>query len=52
MKTFLVQYSDIFNGPSKRWVEIEAPSLKDAENIAIWRAWYRVGIKVNRIVEI
>ena len=52
MRTFLVQYADVFDGPSKRWVQIEAPTLKDAEAIAECRAWFRVGVNVNRIVEI
>ena len=51
MKTFLVQYADVFDGPSKRWVQIEAATLEDAAAIADYRAYRRVCL-VNRIVEI
>lgn len=53
MKTFLVQYYDLVERkPSDLWVQIKAPTKDYAVNVAYARARKRVGITVEKIVEL
>ena len=52
MKTFLVRYNDWKDRPSKLWVEIQARDLQEATDIARCRAWKRIAVTVDRIIEL